>query len=297
VIPAGIVLYNPNVNLLDKLLTVLEFRQRRLFIFINGSVEAPLEQRLSRLSNAHVFHSEVNHGLATGLNKIVAAAKQEGFEQVMLFDQDSTLDRDVPERLARRFKEIESRSISLAVLGPRLVPPENEGYRPLRYKYRSDSLSIPNLCVDFIPTSGSLISIAAWKHIGPFRDDFFVDGIDVEWCYRAWHHAYKCILADDIKMYHRWGLPQKSNDRNQPQIMRQSELRTYYYLRNAVYSLRLPHIPLRSKAPQVVRLTAQSMLFASSRRFKSTAFRLIWRAISAGLSGHLGPAPDDLATR
>lgn len=295
--PAGIVLYRPDAEILERLFATLEFRHRRLFIFVNGSIEPPLDRHLSRLSNARIFHSKTNRGLAIGLNEIVAAAEEEGFDRIMLFDQDSTPDRQLPERLAHRFAELEAKSIRLAVLGPRLVPPENKGYRPLRYKHRPDSLTPPNLCVDFIPTSGSLISIAAWQHIGPFRDDFFVDGIDVEWCYRGWYNEFKCILADDIKMVHRWGLPKQSNDLDKPQIARISDLRTYYYLRNTVYSQKLPHIPLHSKVLQVIRLTGQSMFFIASRRFKPAAMHLIWRAVSAGLSGNLGRAPDDLAAR
>ena len=79
--------------------------------------------------------------------------------------------------------------------------------------------------------------------------------------------------------------------KRRPQILRQSDLRPYYYLRNAVSGLRLAHLPLRWKARVGLRRAVQAGLLLVDRRFGRATQRLITRAIGDGWSGHLGPAP------
>jgi rhamnosyltransferase len=44
-------------------------------------------------------------------------------------------------------------------------------------------------------TAGSLMSVQAHDTIGPFRDDFFIDGIDHEYCLRARSKGYRVLLS------------------------------------------------------------------------------------------------------
>lgn len=74
------------------------------------------------------------------------------------------------------------------------------------------------------------------------------------------------------------------------------DLRTYYYLRNAVSGLRLPHLPLRWKARTGLRLALQAGLLLTDRRFAAPTRRLLAKAFGDGWSGRLGPAPDSIAT-
>src|SRR4030095_5315976 len=43
-------------------------------------------------------------------------------------------------------------------------------------------------------TSGTLLSLNAYDAIGRFRDDFFIDGIDHEYCLRARAKRYRILL-------------------------------------------------------------------------------------------------------
>jgi rhamnosyltransferase len=295
-VAAGIVLFNPDLELLDRLLCALDRNDRNIFVFVNGKTEPAVDDSLARLSKVHTIKSSANIGLGAGLNELVKAAEAAGFKNVLLFDQDSSPEPALPDALCECAEQLQIARAPVAVVGPRLVVPPGENYKPLRYSRRRPSGLPCGSAVDFLPTSGSLVSIAAWREIGPFRVDYFVDGIDIEWCYRAWHQGYACVLADDLEMVHRWGTPAEHRGRNDYQVARQSDLRSYYHFRNAVHSLRLPHMPWRWRAPQFARLVAQAFVFARSRGFQRSSWVLLHRAWAAGLAGRLGPAPPDFAS-
>ena len=292
--PAATVLFRPNADLLDALLTPLKQGGRRLFIFVNGPVHPSTNQLLAQLPNANIMRSSHNVGLGAGLNAVVCAAGEEGFSHILLFDQDSTPDASSGEALMARFRALDKPSNSLAALGPLLVPPADGGYLRIRYWRRPPADNKPEGVVDFLPTSGSLVSLAAWRRVGPFRAEYFIGGIDVEWGFRCSARGFASVVADDIVMVHRWGHEAEKDYLVGSQILRESDTRVFYYVRNAVDGLRLAHMPLRWKAWQIAMLAGQVPLALAARRFSSRGFRVIGRAIGDGWRGRLGPAPDDL---
>jgi rhamnosyltransferase len=143
--------------------------------------------------------------------------------------------------------------------------------------------------VEFLPTSGTLISVEAWLQVGPFRSDYFIGGIDVEWGQRAWAHGFASVLVDDVTMVHRWG--EINVDRNRPQVLRQSAVRVHYYVRNATHGMTLPHMSFRWKRWQAVRLVGQVFLLFLYRRDFSIG--RLTGAVRDGWSGRLGPLPSE----
>jgi rhamnosyltransferase len=280
---AATVLYEPAVEMLDDLVPPIVADGLRFFIFLNGPVSEAVEQRLDLLSNARILRAPTNIGLGAGLNAVVRAAESEGVSHLLLLDQDSSPQAGLCAALHERCG---TGSRRIAAIGPVLVPPPGEAFLPMRYARRKKTALVSE--VDFLPTSGSLISLAAWREIGPFRDDYFIDGIDVEWGFRAWSRGYACVLAEDLAMVHRWG---SADADHRPQILRQSDIRNYYYIRNAVSGLRLRHIPLRWKLHVIGRLAIQALALLTSRRGAASARKLIGRAIADGWAGRLGPAP------
>ncbi len=293
--PAGVaaatVLYRPDPALLDALLTVLESDKLPLFIFVNGPLEEVVEARLALLARATLLRSPRNVGLGAGLNAVVEAAQAQGLNHVLLFDQDSTPEAGLAATLTMLWPEAERRHGRIAAIGPLLTPPPGESYLPIRYDRRSKA-SQELEAVDFLPTSGTLVSVAAWRSIGAFRADYFVDGIDVEWCLRGWSLGFASVLAEKVTMSHRWGHEDGDGDGGRvPQILRQSRLRCYYYLRNASHLLRLAHVPARRKAITALRLVAQAGLLVLRAGAPASMLALSARALRDGLTGRLGPAP------
>ena len=293
-VPAGIVVYQPDAEVLGRLLSHLELDGRRLFIFVNGPLGQESGELLARLSSARIIRSEVNIGQGAGLNAITEAAISESFSHLMLFDQDSEPSTDLPEQLLMRWSAEMAKGARLVLVGPLLVPPAEGHYRQIRYAWCSGSGKKLLVPVHFAPTSGSLICLAAFPTIGRFRDDFFIGGIDVEWGFRAWKLGYGSVIARDLTMEHRWGERASSEAARTPQILRQSNLRRYYYIRNLVYSLGLPSIPLAWRLRFALGLCAQLGYLIISGRGGGKIGVETCVALRDGVAGRLGPVRPEL---
>lgn len=294
-IPAGIVVHQPDTEVLSRLLSRLELDGRRLFIFVNGPLEQGTSDLLARLSSARLIHSKINVGLGAGLNAITEAAIAESFSHLMLFDQDSEPSSDLPEKLHARWTKETAKGARLAVVGPLLIPPEQGNYRQIRYAWRSAPEKRLLAPVHFAPTSGSLICLSAFTTVGPFRADFFIGGIDVEWGFRAWSRGYGSMIALDQTMIHRWGETASPKAAQTPQILRHSELRKYYYIRNLVYSLGLPSIPLFWRLRYACRLCAQVGYLIISGLGLGQIKTTLFAALRDGVVGRLGPVRPELS--
>jgi rhamnosyltransferase len=292
-VPAATVLYGPDAAVLDRTLTALDQAGRRLFIFVNGQIAAPIEERLSRLSNANVLRSSSNIGLGAALNAVTEAAYEEGFKLLLLLDQDSEPAAGMPDALAERFRQVDGLRQKLAALGPLLVTPPDGNYRPMRYDWFPGTGDEVARTAYFIPTSGTVISIPVLQKTGGFRADYFIGGIDVEWGFRARKHGYASAVATDVTMVHRWGGAAEDDNQERPQILRQSDVRNYYYLRNSVDCLKQPYVPWHWKLQYAVRLAAQAVVLLTGRRFASKSCSALWQALASGWRGKLGPIPMD----
>jgi rhamnosyltransferase len=283
---AGVVLYKPDPELLARQAKGLP--GQTLFVFANGPVAddvlaalAPAELRL--------ILSEQNVGLGRGLNAVMDAAAGDGFSHIMLLDQDSEPPPGLLNRLAERCEALEKQGEQVAVLAPRLTPPGEGFYKPIRYEWRGPARADGLNAIDFAPTSGSLVNLAAYAAIGPFRDDFFIAGIDVEWGFRAWDRGWASYLATDLAMPHRWGEPANEEKSHQPQILRHSPLRNYYYARNVIATAGLAHVPWRWRLRSCAALAAQVALLAL--KGAPGSLKPIRTGLADGLTGRLGPAP------
>lgn len=284
-VPIATVLYEPDPVLLNQLLASLDRGGRRFYIFVNGPLDPSFKKRLELLSDSVIIYSVMNVGLGAALNAVLERAADDGYQHILLLDQDSTPDPTLPEQLFARFQDMKNGTRPLAILGARLVTPKGMNYKPITYEWHQTG----NGAVHFVPTSGSLLSLAAWKVIGPFRADYFIDGIDVEWGFRAWSRGYHLLVATDIVMVHRWGTSSANPDKNIPQILRQSEVRTFYYIRNAVNCLQLPYVPFEWKARKVVVLAGQVARLLQKHHCNRKTRTVIREAIMSGLRGNLGP--------
>lgn len=289
-VPAGIVLHRPEPALLAKLLAALDTPGRRLLLFVNGALSDDVETRLAQLADVATLRSSSNVGLGAGLNALCEQAMREGFAHLLLFDQDSQPDADLPRHLVDRMARETATGARLAVCAPRLTVPEGGHFRAIRYDWldRAKGLAL------FAPTSGSLLSLAAFRAVGPFRADFFIGGIDVEWGLRATRKGYRSLIAGDLEMPHRWGTPATKPTRWRPQILRHSPLRNYYYLRNAIACLRLTTAPRGWRLRYGGNLLAQIAVLVMFRGLDPGSRKAVLLAFRDGFSGRFGPAPRDI---
>ncbi len=146
--------------------------------------------------------------------------------------------------------------------------------------------------MEFLATSGSLVDLAAHAQIGPFRDDFFIDAVDLEWCFRAWARGWSCWMDPGTAIPHSVGRG-TIRARFLPVAMPDQPLfRMAVYVRNTAYGWRLPHVPLRWKVKQAAYLPLQIGLYWSRHRFSPRVLAHLLAALAQGLGGRLGRPAD-----
>lgn len=171
-----------------------------LVIVDNGSGEAALRMlaELSREPGISLELNGENLGVARGLNIGIRRARLLGYEWVLLLDQDSELDAGMVKDLIAAHASFPEPA-RLAVLGA--------GFRDVHKPEMelSNPLGVPWEEVESVITSGSLLSLATFDRIGPFRDEFFIDYVDSEYCFRARAQGYRVAKTRKPLMSHAIG--------------------------------------------------------------------------------------------
>ena len=291
-VAAGIVSFHPDPDLLLPLVDALAGEVGRIYLFNNAPLERGLDAALAACTTLVVIDAETNLGIGVALNVIALAASRDGFERLVLFDQDSRAWPGLVDRLGALFDRLTTQGRSPAAVGPRLVAPRGGDpskaprYRPRR-GIAPEAEAIP---VDFLPTSGTLFNLRMLRETGLFRADFFIDGIDLEWCFRAWRRGRSCWLAGNVRMEHTVGTGTIAIGFGLT-MPNQRPFRMGTYLRNAVYCLRLRHVPLGWKLRQAAYLPLQMLGYARHHRFRGAAVRPMLAGLRDGLLGRLGVPP------
>jgi len=127
-----------------------------------------------------VIRNRCNRGLGTALNQGMAEAQRRGFQWALLADQDSEISPDIL-HCCKALLNDRSRG-AVAVIGNNYANVVGDTPIPLMPvpvngpSYRTAKAVI---------TAGSLVSVSYHARLGGFRDDFFIDWLDTEYCYRA----------------------------------------------------------------------------------------------------------------
>lgn len=217
-----------------------------------------------------------NQGLALALNAGLEYAAAQQYSHALLFDQDSQIGPDFCQAMAAAWHQAEqSCALPLAALGPRLEDPttaRRTPFRKFRLWHRSDHL-IPATDglydTDFLITSGTLLSVPALEHIGLMKDDYFIDNIDLEWCFRARSLGYALCGTDRAVLYHRIGETSRNPLVRAGIMVSHSPLRSYYSTRNRIHLRRQTYAPRDWRWRDSVRFTLKSLwllLFSAQRR-------------------------------
>ncbi len=280
-----------------QLVAELERACARVYIFANSALDADLRAGFEAPGRRiAIIDSPGNVGVGLALNRLVERAEADQFSQIVLFDQDSRLVQDVIATLVVTWRALSAAGAKPAAVGPRMAAPRNEGnrYRVPRIFRKTMACSIANaLSVWFLPTSGTLIDIAAFKAVGGFRSDYFIDGIDLEWCFRAWSAGYSCWLSTGSLILHKVGAGTVKLSPFGGQTPDQPDFRMATYVRNTIYGFHLRHIPVLWKLKQALYLPLQIAATWSARRFNPGYLRCLTCAALSGWRGSLG-GPDSL---
>jgi rhamnosyltransferase len=226
-IAAVIVAFNPDTDFGQRVNVVLP-QVARVIIVDNASL-IPVRETLAGApyDRMDIIENLQNMGIATGLNQGVRRAAQLGFAWVLTLDQDTDVDATMVSDLWSILSHCPVRD-SIGIVG-------SNG----RTKYSGRVyIDCTGQASDFIErktlaTSGSLMSLRAYEHVGPFRDDFFIDGVDLEYCLRLRRYGFKVLISCKPLMTHVGGKGEEHCLLGRPVIvLKHPPWRYYYLLRN-----------------------------------------------------------------
>jgi rhamnosyltransferase len=198
---AVIVTLNPDADLSARAEKV-KSQVARIVLVDNGSTDSRVERlrQLAETMNAHLILNYRNEGVARALNQGAQWAEQQEYRWILTLDQDTAADPDMVDSLTAAYHEFPNQS-GLAVVGSNHTSSVN-GKPLVAYDDRNNKWGKE---VKTVITSGSLVSLRAFHEIGGFRDEFFVDCVDLEYCLRARSHGFHIVMSSKPLMQHSIG--------------------------------------------------------------------------------------------
>lgn len=229
---AGVVLYNPPTSTYS-LLKNLKSQGCMTSVFVNALQGGTDISVYSQLSDFYLSPGE-NIGLANGLNAIIRTFQSEAFDYLFLFDQDSQIGDSYVPSMIHEYILIASNDSSIVCLAPRLADIKSS------YSYASPKSLVKDQSniqlFTTAATSGCLFMQNSFSEVGCMDQNLFIDGIDHDWCLRAWinhcsiYFSTKTILSHNMgDSFIKYGSSLKPIHSN--------PIRHYYIVRNSIYMI------------------------------------------------------------
>lgn len=221
---AGIVTFNPSLKVLeDNVLSV--YKQVSEIVIVDNASEniEKISEIIGQFNNIVLIKNYENKGIAYALNQLMNFGESNLYTYMLTLDQDSKCPKNYIQDMLPFFKINKKIGIVAPVIKD--INVGIVGHYPSPYGY-------VKTCI----TSGSIVSIEAWKNIGGYDELLFIDSVDFDFCYRLRKAKYlilqtdrKCLIHEigdgEIKKFLFW----KVN------VTNHSPFRKYYISRNNIY--------------------------------------------------------------
>ncbi|WP_299701031.1 glycosyltransferase family 2 protein [uncultured Pontibacter sp.] len=230
-----VVLYRPDEEVVENINTYITSVQKLYLVdnteTSNHTIVQALQSASERVEYIHLLE---NRGIAKALNEAATRALQEGYDWLLTMDQDSRASQGMLSDLLAVGDTYASEE--LGIIAPRYIQQTDETVIP-RHGIEE---------VDVVITSGNLLNLKAYAEVGPFREDFFIDYVDHEYCLRLKLAGYKIIVNNKVLLSHKLGNSQNHRLIGRPVVSsHHNSLRRYYITRNRLAVLKEfgPHFP------------------------------------------------------
>lgn len=297
---AVVVTFFPNAAPLEALLRALIPQVAQIIIVDNSpddNFQAEAVCRDLGCPGITVFRLGRNFGIAKALNVGIGAARSAGATHVLLSDQDSEPASDMVEGLIRAETDLRRHGARIGAIGSSFTNVHSGKLFPFHvivrgrpfYGRRSASAEEPHVETITLITSGTLVPVSAFDEVGLMREDFFIDCVDTEWCYRARARGFALYGTAWATMLHQMGDATlrfwffgwiKGNVH--------SPLRIYYQIRNLVRLQFNGYRGIRWRLRIIWSLTAIfycHVFYGAARR---ASLRMVLRGLRDGLIGRMG---------
>jgi rhamnosyltransferase len=260
-VQATIVAFRPNIEELNSVLAAVTSQVADVLLVANDGGAWSCQLRVGAI----LAKQEKNLGLGAAYNLAIQWARERGARHLLLLDQDSVPASGMVALLLDAFKQ----PGPVAATGPLWRDSRTgEGGFFIRLgrwgarKHRPAAGEI--VAVDFLISSGSLISLDALADIGPFDEKLFIEHVDTDWCLRARSKGYRLYGVAQARLDHAFGeaslfVAQLGFRRR---VFLYSPERNYYLLRNSILLWRRAYAPWRWVLYDVRRIASLMLFYA-----------------------------------
>jgi rhamnosyltransferase len=280
-IECAVVTYHPDRAVLATVLASVAPQVKSVLIIANDYISwtGPIPE------NTTLVNQGSNIGLGAAYNVAASRARQNGATHLLLLDQDSVPMAGMVTALLRAHGQ----PGPIAAVGPlwRDSRTGRDGFF-LRHGSSGSRRYTPQageiVRVEYLISSGSLISLDALADIGPFDEKLFIEHVDTDWTLRALAKGYRLYGVGDARLDHAFGeatLATSPLDRRSVFVYRPE--RNYYLLRNSIVLWRRFYAPWNWVFRDVCRTCALTVFYALFVPPRVERIRSAFRAVRDGL--------------
>lgn len=276
-------LYNPTEEFLLNLATARAQCEDLVAVDNTPEPSTELHERL-RDDGVRVIANRNSAGLGGAFNRGTEALFEEGADVVLLLDQDSKIDDGFVAVMIAACEQVPDDAF---ILGPKIhettmdvvmTVPAPDGELERNIADETTGLFEARMVI----SSGSAITESAWRRLGPFREDYFIEFLDAEYCLRARERGVPVYVTAAVTLRQTW-----ANTRRHGAVhtSHADASRRYYMVRNAMDTSRRYGVPRR----RVLQLAAREVVAVIAlEQHKLPKLFAIAAGVADGARGRLG---------
>jgi len=296
---ALIVTYNPEVAMLRNAISAVGSQVAAIVVVDNGSEPRALAWLRQQEGSGRftLLTQGRNTGVAAAQNRAIYWAREQGFDFVLIMDQDSVPAPGMVTLLRNAWLSLEADGEALAAVGPMPIDPHGGGETPFfriaglrAERIHSHDIGAEPLRVAYLISSGSLIKLDVFDRIGLMDEGLFIDGVDFDWCFRAEARGLKVFMVPMARLFHSLGTGRhRVWFFGRKEVLQHNPKRLYFMLRNSILMARRPYIPAGWKVYSLRLVLKRLVAFGLLVPPRSLNLRMMLTGIWHGIQGRDGP--------
>jgi rhamnosyltransferase len=294
---AVVVLFFPDAKLIERLFSSLSNEVAKIYVIDNTPMEAVawLSPEWFETKGYSVVYRALgdNYGIAKAQNVAIELAVESGCDHVIFFDQDSAIPKGMVGELLKTEEWLLSNDINVGSVGPIFIDEKSNRYshfiRHSRFLINRIEVSSENYSLiktDYLISSGCLIRADVLKKVGLFRENLFIDWLDIEWALRAGRLGFSHYATPTATMLHSIGDGFIKFGKRSVNL--HNDVRNYYIVRNACYLLLDSQIDKKWRANILLKIPLWVIFYTLTSKSKLKALKRLLQACFDGFSGRMG---------
>lgn len=231
-IAAVIVLYNPDQSVLNNVSSYIDYVDILYAVDNSDRQHFSIVKVLLENQKIHYINNNGNQGIAHALNISANKAIEMGYTWLLTMDQDSSFDANMLVKYLDCWNNYPNKD-DVAIFSP--------VHNVLKFQ-TSSTVECNSISKFHVITSGNIINLTTFKHLGGFNETLFIDEVDHEYCLRSKLAGFSIIEFPSILLKHNLGETVSIYRLGQNiQITTHNPKRFYYIARNRLYMWRTYH--------------------------------------------------------